>query len=160
MKPNMSIAKARPDHPLADPRATHGAARDHRPEDDLAAMHADSERLLLMTMQASLSLIGFGFTIYQIFSDAAAKTGFVRASLMGNRVGISLLGLGLILLAGGLWANASAGRRLAARRAQLVARGLMSPAPGISISPVFVVASLLLLLTLTILAAIVVRFLA
>jgi hypothetical protein len=78
---------------------------------------------------------------------------------MANRVGISLLGLGLMLLAGGLWANAKAGRTLAARRAQLVSRGLARPARGISISPVFVVASLLLFLTLAILAAIAARFL-
>ena len=131
----------------------------HAPEDELAAMQASSERLLLATMQCSLSLIGFGFTIYQIFSDAAAKTGFARASVMGNRVGISLLALGLILLAGGLWTNLQTRRQLEARRVQLVACGLLAPRRRRGLSPVFFVAFLLLLLTFTILGAIGVRFL-
>jgi uncharacterized membrane protein YidH (DUF202 family) len=110
-------------------------------------------------MQCSLSLIGFGFTIYQIFSDAAAKTGIARASVMANRVGISLLALGLILLAGGLWTNLQTGRQLEARRVQLVAYGLLAPRRRGRLSPVFFVAFLLLLLTLAILSAIGARFL-
>lgn len=144
-----------PAEPAAEPEATWA----HAPEDELAAMLAGSERLLLATMQCSLSLIGFGFTIYQIFSDAAAKTGLARASVLANRVGISLLALGLILLAGGLWTNAQTRRQLEARRVRLVASGLMAPARRRAPSPVFLVALLLLLLTLTILAAIGARFL-
>jgi uncharacterized membrane protein YidH (DUF202 family) len=159
MEPTIPIVQSRRDAPVAPARGSPDSAWAHRQEDELAAMKMKSERLLLATMQCSLSLIGFGFTIYEIFSDVAARTGLARANLMGNRVGIALLGLGFILLAGGLWANARTGRQLVARRTQLITRGLMSPTRVVSISPVFVVASLLLLLTLTILAAIGARFL-
>jgi uncharacterized membrane protein YidH (DUF202 family) len=154
MHPSFHIPEGRRDARIADPRVAADSGWERLPEDELVEMQTNGERLLLATMQCSLSLIGFGFTIYQIFGDAAARTGFARASLLANRVGISLLGLGIILLSGGLWANAKTGRQLAARRAQLAARGLLPPTPGVTISPVFVVASLLLLVALTILGVI------
>jgi uncharacterized membrane protein YidH (DUF202 family) len=159
MEPGIPIAQGRRDAPISDPRGPADPVWERLPEDELVEMEINSERLLLATMQCSLSLIGFGFTIYQIFSDVAARTGFARASVLAESVGISLLGLGLILLAGGLWANAKTGRQLAARRARLVTRGLLSATQGVATSPVFVVGALLLLVTLTILGAIGARFL-
>ncbi len=155
----MPIAEKCQDAAKTGPDGGLDPARSEELEDELSSMQASSERLLLATMQCSLSLIGFGFTIYQIFSDVAAKTGLARANTMANRVGICLLGLGLILLAGGLWNNARASRLLNARRARLVARGLMAPRRRRAVSPVFAVASLLLLQTLTILGVIAARLL-
>jgi putative membrane protein len=111
------------------------------------------EQLLLSTMQVSLNLIGFGFTIYEIFSSAAEKTGLVRVSVMASRVGISLLTLGLILLSGGLWGHRRTRRQLRERRAQLIARGI-AVAPRDPLSPVFGVGCLLLLVGFAILGAI------
>jgi len=125
----------------------------------LMAQHADAERMLLSTMQTALSLIGFGFTIDQIFSDAASKAGLVRASPLGARVGLSLLVLGLLLLVGGLWSYRRTTRFLAAHWIALGAPEGLQPIPP-RFSPIFVVACLLLVVAIATLFTILIRVLA
>jgi uncharacterized membrane protein YidH (DUF202 family) len=139
-----------------------GAGRDdeaHEASRRLLTQHGDAERILLSTMQTSLSLIGFGFTINQIFSDVALKAGVAQSSPLGARVGLSLLTLGLILLAGGLWSYVRAERFITLYGIALGAREGFQPLPT-QLSPIFVVACLLLVVAVLTLAAILIRVLA
>jgi putative membrane protein len=125
----------------------------------LLAQHEDAERILLSTMQTSLSLIGFGFTINQIFSDVAVKAGVAQSSPLGARVGLSLLVLGLLLLAGGLWSYLRTNRFLTLYGMAVGAREGFQPLP-LRLSPIFVVACLLMIVAFLTLLAILVRVLA
>jgi putative membrane protein len=122
--------------------------------DGLLRRAMEADRLLLAVMQCSLSLIGFGFTIYQIFSDAAARTGLARPSPMARLVGLTLLILGLILLSGGLWGRLTIKQDLDGRWIRLGPEaGDIAHSP-VANSPVMVVGGLLLLVAALALAAI------
>src|ERR1700759_3506239 len=108
---------------IEEPSAEAGGA--DAAEDRLDEMRTMADRPLLAVMQASLSLIGFGFTIYQIFSDLAARAGVTAPNRSAGRLGLALLSLGLLLLASGLWGHARYSRGLEARRARLIAQGLL-----------------------------------
>ena len=125
--------------------------------DGLLRRAMEADRLLLAVMQCSLSLIGFGFTIYQIFSDAAARTGLARPSPLARLVGLTLLILGLILLSGGLWGRLSIKQDHDARWTRLgLDAGDISHSP-VANSPVLVVGGLLFLVAALALAAILFR---
>jgi putative membrane protein len=70
------------------------------PRPDPVLMEAD--RNLLMMVNTSLTLIGFGFTINEIFGNAKGNGRMVNADLVGRILGLSLLSLGLILLGFGI----------------------------------------------------------
>ena len=69
----------------------------------------DVERVMMQTVQTSLSLIGFGFSIAEFF-----RKGGVGGSKQGGGlfVGEAMLILGLLLLALGIWTHASYRRHL------------------------------------------------
>lgn len=125
--------------------------------DKLDDMRMAADRILLATIQTSLSLIGFGFTLYQIFSEAAEKAGLARRSPVGTRLGLTLLGLGLILLAAGLWGHLLYKRDLDARRARLVAEGVVNNRQGYHTLPIFMVGLVLLLVSVATTVQIVLR---
>jgi uncharacterized membrane protein YidH (DUF202 family) len=120
--------------------------------DRLRDMRMAADRILLAVMQTSLSLIGFGFTIYQIFSAAAQKAGIARETPVGMRLGLSLLVLGLILLSAGIWSRLQSERELRARRRRLVAQGAQDLGGRPGLSPILVVACLMLAVAVSTLA--------
>jgi putative membrane protein len=67
----------------------------------------DSDRTLMMIVNTSLTLIGFGFTINEVFGKAAGHRTLVHGNLLGQLLGIALLVLGLLLLGLGIRGHAS-----------------------------------------------------
>jgi putative membrane protein len=113
----------------------------------------DAERIMMQTVQTSLSLIGFGFTIAEFFSGAAPG---LPARPNARIVGEALLMLGLLLLALGIWTHAQY-RREVARELRRI--GVRRPAYGSRYldTPSFIVAILLLLIGFLILGGVLFR---
>jgi putative membrane protein len=107
---------------------------------DRTRMSADGN--LMSTVRTSLSLIGFGFTIYQVLGKASGV--LPRASETGRNLGLAMLVLGLVVLATGIAGYAAYGRELARRRQQLYDEGLMHSAPSYSPTATYLSAIFLL----------------
>ncbi len=112
---------------------------------NIESLLLESDRTLMQVVNTSLTLIGFGFTINEIFGNAASRGGdILHADLVGRLLGLALLTLGLLLLALGIRGHANMQRQLTGRP-----EGLFdSLRPGRSrqyhYSSVFLVAALLL----------------
>jgi putative membrane protein len=121
-------------------RSTHDPYRAERAELERALI--DAERIMMQTVQTSLSLIGFGFTITEFFSGKGLGVGAVpRARVVGE----ALLVLGLLLLAMGLWTHTRYRQRVVR---QIRRTGARSTAFGLRLrdTPTFIIAVLLLIL--------------
>jgi putative membrane protein len=142
-------------------RVRSGSARHHRLLDEtgeterviLERALLDAERIMMQTVQTSLSLIGFGFTIAEFFSGAAPGLP-VRPN--ARIVGEALLILGLLLLALGIWTHTQYRRDVVRELRRL---GVERPAYGTRYldTPSFIVAVLLLLIGFLILGGVVIR---
>lgn len=113
-----------------------------------------ADRTLMSQVRTALSMIGFGFTIYQVFSQLAANDVLVRGNITARWVGVSLLVLGVLLLVMGLIGHSRFSRQLTARRAFLSSNHLLHHEVKYSASPTFVTAALLLATGLAALVAI------
>jgi putative membrane protein len=115
----------------------------------------DAERIMMQTVQTSLSLIGFGFTIAEFFNGKDLP---VHSAPRARLVGESLLVLGLLLLAMGIWTHSRYRRRLVR---DLIRAGAGRQSFGVRLSdtPSFLVAILLLLVGLLTLVSILFRWL-
>ena len=71
--------------------------------ENLEGALVDAERIMMQTVQTSLSLIGFGFSITEFFSSGGPVG---RGTSNARIVGEALLVLGLLLLAMGIWSHA------------------------------------------------------
>jgi putative membrane protein len=115
----------------------------------------DVERTMISIVQASISMIGFGFTIHAFLGNVDAA-GMVSVDLdqVARRVGLALVTLGLVNLAWGTW-NQLAQVRVIRRRYPVFveARG----PSAYSARPTFFVASLLLIIGVAAFASMVAR---
>jgi putative membrane protein len=118
-----------------------------------------ADRTLMSIVRTSLSLISFGFTIYETFHQLAVKGVLETGTEMARRLGVSLLVLGILMLAMGIVSHARFGRQLTARRGRLFGMGLLHTDLKYQATPTFAVAFLLLLIGLTALASIAFRLL-
>jgi uncharacterized membrane protein YidH (DUF202 family) len=81
------------DRPQADP-STVAATRD-------AALR-DVERTMIQIVQASISMIGFGFTIHAFLNKAGAEAMFsIDLDQIARRLGLALVALGMLNLGWG-----------------------------------------------------------
>ena len=104
-------------------------------------------------IRTSLSLIGFGFTIYQVFQKAQ------EAKILGlghepRNFGVALVLLGTLLLTFGLIYHVRFMRELRSERAQMVAQGLLHGDSAYPISITLIAAALLWVLGLLVIAGI------
>jgi putative membrane protein len=120
---------------------------------DRTRMSADGN--LMSTVRTSLSLIGFGFTIYQVLGKASGV--LPRASETGRNLGLAMLSLGLLVLATGIVSYAAYSRELARRRERLYDEGLMHSAPNYSPTATYLSAICLLIIGLGAIASIALR---
>lgn len=60
-----------------------------------------ADRTLMSVMRTSLSLISFGFTIFQVFEKAKDQSLITHAAAPRN-FGVTLVGLGILMLIGGI----------------------------------------------------------
>lgn len=75
----------------------------------------DADRTLMQSVQTSLSMIGFGFTITTFFNDVAARIGGVGGGQTARIVGAALLFIGLLLLVMATWTQSRYRRELQRR---------------------------------------------
>jgi putative membrane protein len=118
-----------------------------------------ADRTLMAIVRTALSLIGFGFTINQVFRQLAAKGLLVGAERSGRRLGAALLALGVLLLVMGLISHIRFYRNLKQRRGRLLELGLLHGRDHYRATPTFVTAALLLALGLVTLVSLMVRIL-
>jgi putative membrane protein len=60
-----------------------------------------ADRTLMSVIRTSLSLISFGFTIYQVFEKMREHNVIAHAG-SGRNFGVTLVGLGILMLIGGI----------------------------------------------------------
>jgi putative membrane protein len=116
-----------------------------------------ADRTLMAIVRTALSLIGFGFTINQVFRQLADKGLLVGADKTGRRLGAALLALGVLLLVMGLIGHIRFYRNLKQRRRRLLELGLLHGMNHYRTTPTFITAALLLALGLVTLASLMVR---
>ena len=131
-------------------RSVDGAYSQRRVELERALV--DAERVMMQTVQTSLSLIGFGFTITEFFSGKDLP---VQGAPQARRVGEALLVLGLLLLGMGIWAHTRYRQRLI--QAFSADDGSVGYGLHLRDTPSFVIAILLLLVGFATLMTVVFR---
>lgn len=110
---------------------------------------------LMSVVRTSLSLIGFGFTIHQVFSKASAL--IPRADVTARNLGLALLTLGLALLVMGLVSHRRSERALDQRRQRLHEMGLLRREAHYRATPTYVTALALLIIGLLALGSVAFR---
>lgn len=115
-----------------------------------------ADRTLMSVIRTSLSLIGFGFTIYQVF-EKMREAGVVHHAAAPRNFGVALIGLGILILAGGLAQHIRYSLDLRHTRAAMASEGLIHGTSPFPVSVTFVVALALMLLGVAAIAGIVFR---
>jgi putative membrane protein len=105
-----------------------------------------TDNTLMAMLRTSLSLIGFGFTIYKVFSAAASEKALIHGDVTARRLGLSLLALGILLLAMGIVGHIRYSRELSRRHDRLFRLGLLHERSEYRSPPPLIVAMLLLLI--------------
>jgi putative membrane protein len=127
----------RPESPRPDPETS----VERRLELERAMM--DAERIMMQTVQTSLSLIGFGFTITEFFNMNLGGHPQPNARFVGE----ALLVLGLLQLALGIWTNLRYRRRLI-RQIRRAGGRTGSHGAQFQDTPSYIIAALLLIVGL------------
>src|SRR5262245_51621068 len=107
-----------------------------------------ADRTLMAVIRTSLSLIGFGFTIFQFFSKLQAGNVLRPDSGTAKNFGLSLVGLGVILLTIGIWYHVRFMLGLRARRHEMTNVGLVHAQSEYPVSDTLIVAVLLFMIGL------------
>ncbi len=98
-----------------------------------------ADRTIMAEVRTSLSMIGFGFTIYQTFRTLS-KADMLQGGNAPRNFGLSLILLGMLILAGGIWRHIQFANELRRRRADLMAEGLIHGESAYPISVSLIVA--------------------
>ncbi len=104
-----------------------------------------ADRTLMSVIRTSLSLISFGFTIYQVFEKMREHNIITHAGSARN-FGVTLVALGIFMLAGGIAYHIQFMTHLREQRAAMVADGLVHGESSFPVSLTFVTAIILLLI--------------
>jgi len=84
-----------------------------------------ADRTLMSVIRTSLSLIAFGFTIYQGFRELREGGAFQGRAHAPRNFGVTLVGLGIVMLLIGIGYHAEFMRELRRTREELVEEGLV-----------------------------------
>ena len=104
-----------------------------------------ADRTLMAVIRTSLSLIGFGFTIYQVFRQLK-NTGEVAQSAAPRHFGLSLVAVGLFMLVGGIGYHVAFMYELRRQRTAMKIEGLVQARSRFPVSLTLIVALLLLVI--------------
>jgi putative membrane protein len=118
-----------------------------------------SDRTLMAVIRTSLSLIGFGFTIYQFFRylrETAGAPQLLRSEAPRN-FGMALVILGVVMLSLGIWKHVAFIIELRAERKTFVDHGLIPGDDKFPVSITLITATLLLALGLIAIVSMVMR---
>ena len=100
----------------------------------------------MSVIRTALSLIGFGFTLHQVFSKAVDMPGTHLPPRAPLNFGIALVATGILLLLFGLIYHLSYMRQLRAERATLKRENLIHGESAYPVSLIAIVAVILLLI--------------
>jgi putative membrane protein len=105
-----------------------------------------ADRTLMAVIRTSLSLIGFGFTIYQFFRYLRESAGAIQLlrSEAPRKFGMALVMLGVVMLSLGIWKHVAFMLELRAQRKTFVDQGLISGDDKFPVSITLITATLLL----------------
>ena len=106
-----------------------------------------ADRTLMAEIRTSLSMIGFGFTLYQAF-ERLAKAGTMIGDGAPRNFGLTLILLGMAILAGGIWRHVQFANELRTRRQTMVDSHLIHGDSRYPVSVPLIVAILLFLVGL------------
>lgn len=98
-----------------------------------------ADRTLMAEVRTSLSMIGFGFTIYQTFRSLA-QAEMLNGGNAPRNFGLSLILLGMLILLGGIWRHIQFANELRRRRAELIESGLIHGQSAYPLSVTLIVA--------------------
>lgn len=104
-----------------------------------------ADRTLMSVIRTSLSLISFGFTIFQIF-EKLRDHGVITHADAGRNFGVTLVGLGILMLVGGIIYHAQFMLQLRAERDAMVESGLIHGESRFPVSLTLLTAVILLLI--------------
>jgi putative membrane protein len=118
-----------------------------------------ADRTLMSVQRTSLSLIGFGFTIFSFFRSLADKKLLDDAipTAAPARFGLTLVGLGVILLALGIASHFNYMKQLRRQRDEMMVTELLPPEPGLPVSLALIAAFTLLIFGLFVTLSIMAR---
>jgi putative membrane protein len=102
-----------------------------------------ADRTLMSVIRTSLSLISFGFTIAQVFAKLREHSVIAHAA-SGRNFGVTLVGLGILMLVGGLIYHVQFMMHLRAERTTMAADGLVHAQSGFPVSLTLITAAILL----------------
>ena len=117
-----------------------------------------ADRTLMSVMRTSLSLISFGFTIFQFFKQLEETKVLTGTRSSARNFGLTLLTLGAGMLAFGIIYHLLFMRELRRERSQLMADGLVHGESAFPASLSVIVAVLLLVVGLLAVASIAFNF--
>ena len=113
-----------------------------------------ADRTLMSVIRTSLSLIGFGFTVHEVFRKAA-EAGTISDARSARTFGLALLVLGVLLLVGGIFRQVQFALELRRRRSAMIGDQLLHGESAYPVSMTLVTATLLLLVGLLAVASVV-----
>lgn len=104
-----------------------------------------ADRTLMSVIRTSLSLISFGFTIYQVFEKMRDHNIIMHAGA-GRNFGVTLVGLGIVMLIGGIIYHLQFMAHLRAQRDEMIADGLVHGQSQFPVSLTLLTAVILLMI--------------
>jgi uncharacterized membrane protein YidH (DUF202 family) len=111
----------------------------------------------MSVIRTSLSLISFGFTIYQFFQHLSETGTVATARVPARNFGLSLLALGILMLLLGIGYHLAFMRGLRHERRDMAAEGLIHAESRFPASMTLIVAVLLLILAVMAIVSIALR---
>lgn len=112
-----------------------------------------ADRTLMSVIRTSLSLIGFGFTIYQFFQHLRAENVLTGAHAARN-FGVALVYLGVLMILAGIAFHIQFMLALRNQRTEMTKSGLIHGQSRFPVSYTLIVAFVLLLLGLAAIASV------
>ena len=109
-----------------------------------------ADRTLMAVIRTSLSLIGFGFTIYQFFRYLRESAGTIQLvqSEAPRKFSMALVMLGVVMLSLGIWKHVAFMLELRAERKTFVVQGLIPGDDKFPVSITLITATMLLMIGL------------
>jgi putative membrane protein len=104
-----------------------------------------ADRTLMSVIRTSLSLISFGFTIYQVFEKMREHNVIAHAG-SGRNFGVTLVGLGILMLIGGIAYHLQFMFGLRQTRDEMTEAGLIHGQSHFPVSLTLITALILLLI--------------
>jgi len=139
------------DFPTADDKSVELSSR--RTGMSFQRTRLSADRTLMSVIRTALSLIGFGFTIFQVFTNWSKLPGVTMSAHAPRNFGTVLVALGILMLVGGIVYHVRYMMQLRGERNRLKREGLIHGESAYPVSLTLLVALALLLIGLAAMAS-------